>query len=457
MKSCAIFVGLLILSVPLWAQEQEEQERVPAAATPFAATDSTPGSDTDRMITPPPVTGQQYPILSGSQERSNYFRGGVAFMTAYTDNALGSVGGTPLSDISYSVAPFLSMDQTTSRTHLILAYAPGYSFYQRFDNLNRADQNASIRFAYRLSPNVTLSVSDTFQKTPDVFNQPTLETGSFVNTGPEIPNFSVIAPNADQLTNFANVGLTYQFALNDMIGGSGAFTNLHYPNPTQVPGLFDSSSQAGLAFWAHRISRKQYFGLTYQYQRLLAYPTIGLSETQTHAPLLFYSVFPAKQFTLSLFGGPQYSNTEQPSELALKQWTPVGGATLTWQGHLTAIAVSYAHIISGSAGLMSAARLDTASVSLSQQIIKNLSATVSGGYAQNDLLDNLNTAPGSFDGHSITGNASVQAQLGRQVTLQLGYTRLRQDYSGVPVLALTPNTNREFVSVSYHFDRALGR
>ena len=51
----------------------------------------------------------------------------------------------------------------------------------------------------------------------------------------------------------------------------------------------------------------------------------------------------------------------------------------------------------------------------------------------------------------------MQKQFGQHVNVQLGYTRLHQDYSGVAVLATTPNTNREFVSVSYQFSRPLGR
>ena len=38
----------------------------------------------------------------------------------------------------------------------------------------------------------------------------------------------------------------------------------------------------------------------------------------------------------------------------------------------------------------------------------------------------------------------------------MGYTRLHQDYSGVAVLATTPNTNREFVSISYQFSKTSG-
>ena len=85
----------------------------------------------------------------------------------------------------------------------------------------------------------------------------------------------MIAPLADQLHNCGNVGITYQFAVNEMIGAGGTFTNLHYPDQTQVPGLFDSESQGGSAFYAYRVSKMHYIGVTYQYQRLLSYPTAG--------------------------------------------------------------------------------------------------------------------------------------------------------------------------------------
>ena len=49
---------------------------------------STPNTE-DRMLTPPVVSAELYPVSPESQERSNYLRGGVAFTTAYSDNVLG--------------------------------------------------------------------------------------------------------------------------------------------------------------------------------------------------------------------------------------------------------------------------------------------------------------------------------------------------------------------------------
>jgi len=456
-----IWVGLFLMTTPLWSQVDNSP---PQPGQTVVAPDNTQDTHDDLMQAPPPVSGQTYPTAFASEERSNYLRGGVVFTSAYTDNAVGPVNGAPVSDISYSVAPTVALDETTPRLHSILTYAPGFTFYQRESSLNQADQNAAIDFHLRLSPHVTLSAKDTFQKTSSVFNQPDALATDAVSGGTQAANFSVIAPIADLLRNAGNVGLNYQFGLNSMLGASGTFSNLHYPNPAQVPGLYDSSSQGGSVFYSHRLSQMHYLGATYQYQRLVAYPTEGLSETQTHAVIFFYTLMPSSRFSVSFFGGPQYSNTVQPPAAPLqpqmpaaRAWTPAAGASVGWQGHLTSLALSYSHIISGGGGLIGAVHLDSATLSLRQQITKYLSGSLGGGYAQNDLIGGLLVAGESTNGHTFSGTASLQQQLGPRLNLQLGYSRIHQDYSDVAVLATTPNTNREFVSFSYQFSRPIGR
>src|SRR5206468_994871 len=157
-------------------------------------------------------------------------------------------------------------------------------------------------------------------------------------------------------------GLSYQYALNDMIGASGSFSNLHYANQSQVPGLSDTSSQGGLVFYSHRVSSGQYIGLSYGYQRLLANLVQGSNETQTHAALLFYTYSPtSSRFSFSLFGGPQYSDTleppflpQQPQTIRTRSWTPAAGASLGWQGRLNSLALSYTHAVSSGSGLVGA-------------------------------------------------------------------------------------------------------
>ena len=463
-----ILVGLCLsaVAVPLWSQGTAPTTQPTTSTTqpaPAYGTGVTENTDS-QMMPPPTVSGQSYPTVGTSQERSNYLRAGVTFMGAYSDGVLGSTGSIsrPIDDESYSILPTVALDETTTRLRLNLDYAPGFTFYQHTSSLNRADQNASIDFQYRLSPHVTVRARDGLQRSSSVFNQPSLGTAGSVTGVIQEPNQSVIAPYASQLTNSGNVGITYQFAANAMIGGSGNFTNLHYLNPEQAPGLFDSSSQGGAAFYAYRISKVHYIGATYQYQRLLSYPAPGTNVTQTHSALFLYTLYVSPRFSISVFGGPQYADIGRQFANgvslplpASQSWHPQAGGSLSWQGHLSSAAVSYSHMISGGGGLVGAVKTDTANAFLWQQLTRSLSGSVSGVYAQNDVLASALTAAGN--GHTWSGTASLLQQLGQNLNVGLGYTRLHYSYGGVAVFAAAPNTNREFISLSYQFSRPLGR
>jgi len=463
----SILVGGLgaAAAVPSLAQDgtSSPQPAATAPATSDAASEpqrTASDYERDRMLMPPLVSGQIYPSALKFAERSNYLRAGFFFTTAYTDNALGSFDGHPVSDVSYSLAPLISLDQTTPRMHSEVTYAPGFTFYQQTSARNEADHNVELNFEYRLSPHVTFSALDTLQRSSNVFNQPIGFSG--VSGGPQAPNFSVITPVAARLTNAANLGLGYQFALNGMVGVSGTFSNLHFPNPEQVPGLYDSDSQGGSAFYSTRLGGVHYVGAMYQYQRLMAYPTDGVSETQTQAFLMFYTVFPKPGLAISVFAGPQHADTLEPvsqSSTALpaeiKSWTPTAGGSVAWRQRTNAFAVSYAHTIAGGSGLVGAVHMDYASANFRRQLSRSLTASLNGSYVQNRVIGLA--IDGVNNGHSLSASASFEKQLTERIGLQVGYTRLHQDYSGVSVLASAPDTNREFISLSYDFLRPIGR
>src|SRR5271154_2284504 len=260
---------VLFATVPLWSQEDTSAAGATAASS----------ADDSRMLTPPPVSGASYPSEGTSQERSNYVRGGLTFNTAYTDNLLLGAASKPVSDVSYSIWPTIALDETTSRLHTLFTYSPGFTFYQNTSSRNDADQNFGADFQYRLSPHVTLSLRDSLRKSSNVFNQPDLLAATPVSGSAQAPVIAVIAPVADQLSNTGNAELTYQFSPNGMIGASGTFTNLHYLDSAQVPGLYDSNSSGGSAFYTYRLSKKNYIGATYQYNRFVAYPVVGQSVT----------------------------------------------------------------------------------------------------------------------------------------------------------------------------------
>jgi hypothetical protein len=470
----SIRLGLLLLAcLAAWCElmhaQQQEQENAPAAPAPAVsapALSASPDADTasadvsntagGAMLTPPPVSGQSYPLAPSSEDRANYLRGGVTFTTAYSDNVLASTSGTPVSDVSYSVWPTIALDETTTRLHTTLTYAPGFTVYQHTSAFNQADQNLSADARYRLSPHVTVSIRDSFQKTSNVFNSPAQGLDVSVTGSAAAPNVSIVAPLADQLNNTGNIGIAYQFAANSMVGASGTFSNLHFPNPSQVPGLFDSASRAGSAFYAQRVSARHYFGAAYQYQELLSYPGALTNQTQTHSVYGFYTFLPNPRLSFSLFGGPQYYNSGAqvvslgaPLLPAMTTWNGAGGTSVNWQLQRTSIAASYLHTINGGSGLISAVKLDSATASVRQQITRNIGGSLAGSYANNGTI-----TVASLGGHTISASAALQRMIGQHINAQAGYTRLHQTYD---FFSANPNTNREWVSISYQFARPLGR
>jgi hypothetical protein len=427
----------------------------PQAETNGTQADTNPG-DTTPLRTPPPVSGAAYSTDFASETQSNNLRAGLTFSTAYSNNVQG--GTNPVSDVSYSIWPTLALDATTTRMHWNLDYAPGFTFYQHTSSLNQGNQNLALNFRYRLSPHLTISLQDSFQKTNNPFNQPNPLLATSVSGSAASPNVAIITPVADYLNNAANAQLTYQVSADGMVGFSGTFTNLHYLNPGQTPGLYDSSSNGASFFYSRRLLAKYYVGASYQYQDVSAYQ-VGASvntQTQTQTIFLFCTAYLKPTLSLSLSGGPQHYNASQPPQPASQSWSPMLMASLSWQGQRTSLAASYTRIVTAGGGLGGAYDSNAANVSGRWQLSRTWSVGLAGSYSLYSTLTPFFLGSNS-GGHTVSGTISVQRPLGEHLTMQAGYTRLQQSYAEVPAVSAIPKSNREFFSISYQLTRPLKR
>jgi hypothetical protein len=444
-----IKTGIAVLLMAFCAIAQETAPTSESNTSSNAVTE-------DRMVTPPTVSGESYSTEFLSESRSNYLKGGLVFTTAYSDNVLGGTSGAPVGDESYSIFPTISLNKTTPRVQSNFIYSPGFTFYQHTSSRNQADQNVSLDLKYRLSPHVTLTIDDVFRRTSNVFNQPNQASNTQVSGTPQSPNVAIVTPIADQLTDSANVGLNYQFALNAMVGIGGSFNYLHYPNPEQVPGLYDSNSGGGSAFYTHRVSKKHYIGANYRYDRILAYPVNATSDVEIHTTYLFYTVYLRPTLSISVSGGPQHTNAVQSPLPTLSQWSPSGTASIGWQGQHSTLAGNYSHLVTAGGGLTGAYESHSVNVSARRQLLRTWSVGISGYYTINKTLD-----PNIFlvgqNGHSISGTVSARHPMGEHIGIEFGYSYLHQSYSNIAAVAGAPDTNRGWFSISYQFSRPLGR
>jgi hypothetical protein len=439
-------LGLVVLiAIPAWSQVTS------------STTETASNSDEDtRMQTPPPVSSEAYPTAVGSETRSNYLRAVIIFDTAYNDNVLGGGVTHPVSDVIYTIWPTIALDQTTPRQHLTLTYSPGFTFYQPTNELNNVNQSAVLAFQYRLSPHSAISVRNSFQRSSNILNQPDPLSGGSIAGSPQPTPAGVIAPFADQITNATNVDFSYQFSRNGMIGVGGVVTELDYPDPAAVPGLSNSSSRGGSAFFSHRLSGGQYIGATYQYLSSQANPVNAQSETQTHTIFPFYTIYLKRTVSLSLAGGPQLAEATQSSSPSYRSWTSAAMASIGWQRSHTNFAISYLRTTTGGGGLSGAFSSNSANASARWQLTRTWTIGSVASYTNNKNVTPFFsiTSPG---GHSISGTASIKHSISDHLRAELGYTRLHQSYNGIAAISSAPNSNREFFSLSYQFTRPLGR
>jgi hypothetical protein len=441
--------------VPAFGQDTGGQTET---VVPGSTSDSSNSSGT-KMITNPPLGSLEEPepmAFTGETERKNYVSGGIEFLSAY-DSSIGTTSaGHSVSDNSYSVRPFLSWRHSTPRVHWNLAYAPGFTFYQHNSSLNQSDQSVNLGSEFGLSPHVTLTLEDRFVKTSYGFNYlltQSDQSGSsppVVSPGGTVP---VISPASDQISNMGTVQIAYQFARNSMIGLTGSFSELRYLNLEQVSGLFNSNSEGAQAFYTHRIGRKHYIGATYEFQTLLTTPND--SHTETHTLTMVYTFYPKPRTSLSVFAGPQYSDTHGGGLPAAKNVYSSYGLSVGWQAAHTSFALTAKQAITAGIGLESAVRAQTAAGSIRHQLTKLWSGQLTAAYANNNVL-----APSpqfNNSGHTLAGTLSLNRQIGEHLGLGISYARIHQSYVNVPALSATPSRNRVWLSLSYQFMRPIGR
>jgi len=412
--------------------------------------------DEYRMPIPPMVSGQAFPTSTLAETRSNYMNAGFSFQTGYYDNLLPGLGAAPISDIGYSITPTVQVDQLTSRLHETLDFRPGFTLYQQTSARNEVDLSASYDLQYRLSPHMTLSGQNGFQKLSNVLNQPGSALGSPVSGAPPSSPADVLVPFANRISNAANVEYTYQFSRDAMVGGGGTMALSNYLDQTQSAGLYNSNSRGGSAFYTRRLGGSQYVGTTYQYMRILGNPSGGQLEIQLNTLFAFYNAFIARRLSLSLAAGPQHYGLAFSPVPPSGSWTPAVTGSVGWQAERTSFAASYSRSISGGGGLLGAFSTNSASASARWQWARTWSVDAGAGYTifKNVSPETLSSGQG---GHSVSGTLSVGHPFKERFRAEAGYQRLHQTYNSIAAISGDPDSDRAFISISYQLTRPLGR
>ena len=434
---------LFLLSGQAWCQSDTYQQS------------SSGASEDTQLRVPPPVSGQAYSTSFEGETESNYLRLGLSLTTAYSNDVNG--GTPPVPSMSYSIWPTVALDKVTYRLKLLLNYSPGFTFYQNASSLNQGNHNLGLNLQYRLSPNISATLRESFYKTSNIFDQANPLNTTSVSGGAPISGTPIIVPSAGQSSNTTTAQVTYQMSEKGMIGGSGTFSTFGYSSSPQTVGLFNSQSEQGSFFYSTEIHNRYSLGASYQYQDTLSFSSSAPgTQTQTQAIFAFLTVYVKPNLSLSFSAGPQHYNSVQPGLPVASSWQPMTMFSVSWRGERTTISGSYARTVSGGGGLNGTFHSNNASLSLGWRATRNWTANISGSYQNNRTLTPYFVAatPG---GHSLSGTVSMQRTVGEHTSLQLGYSLAHQTYSDIAVISSTPNISRAFVTLHFILDRPLQR
>jgi hypothetical protein len=394
-------------------------------------------------------------------ERSNYLRAGLNIGAAYDDNPLLLSSGAA-SNTSESIFPNVRIEASSSRMRWTLGYAGGLTVNQKFTSQNEGSHSLIFDSQYRLSPHVNLRIAENFSLTTGFFDA---GNGTDVVTGSGVPNASLITPLSTQRTSTTTVEANYHFALNDLVGASGSFNDLHFTNVPAGTLLTNSQTASGSAFWLHKLSRLDWGGLTYRFDRITFNPSGG--ETRVHSFYAINTLNLSSRVTLTGFVGPQYSDNEGLAPGAevptqSKNRSFAGGAEGAWRNQLTGVAAGYSCSTSDGGGILGAVRSQNVHGTFRREFVRGWAVALTGVHGTNRSL----TVPSTASANSInltTGGISLDHNVAKSLGLHVGYTHDFQKQFGLSATGQTgaaptldTHRNRVFVTLSYQWAKPLG-
>jgi hypothetical protein len=400
---------------------------------------------------------------AGTPSPHNVLLIGFSTGSDYDDNVFGN-NQQRVGDVEFFITPNFSLRREGNRLSLGLSYQPHFQIYHNEPELNALYQTLAIDAGYRVSSRFSLRARTNVSYTNGIF-QPSQNEEFLPSLGsPTSLNQTVYTPTERQLGLNSRVDANYQASLRDSFGLYVAESTLQFGQQASIAGNLQNTQEtdAGLLY-QHRLSLHTTLGANYLFQDISFGP-----DSRSLVNGFFFSY--AQQFsptvTMSIFGGPQHSHTNEIVPVAfgpltlqvpvvLAGWNWAMGGTLTKRVERTAFSLTAQHQVSNGGGLLGAVISTSVAVSVRRQLPGRWDAVWSGGYANNSSLGSGAPA-GSYS--SGTAGFGLQRPLSERVSLRLGYDYLSQKPSGQASSFGDFNRNLFSIQFSYRFRQiALGK
>lgn len=405
------------------------------------------------------ASGQLPPAVPGTDvEVANVVEGSIQVGTNYDDNAV--LGASPRQwDIGYNISPSITFRETLPRFDWSLRYGPGFTKSQNLTYRSQVTQNFGGQFTWRTSKHSELSVQQTYIRGTNPFDQ------SYTQPGPTLgTNNTIYVPGLRRTTILSNGEFSDQLSEHTIVGFGGSFHHEGYdstPQSGQTRSLVQSQSATGNAYISHQLSARNQLGFQYVAQ-VLRFP-VANARTTTHSFLVSEQLNFSPRSVLSVYAGPEYSQTFNQVVLNLgfiiitipvnaNQWSASGGVIYNWTGQRVAVALHYSRGISDGGGLVGAVSLNTGTATATWKLTERWILTTSIGGGDDQLLA---VKTGQNEMLTYSANAALSRRLSRNLTMNVNYER----HNATGSLGNLPIGNHDLVygSITYSFMKPLGR
>ncbi len=492
-----MMVAFLTLALASLLAAQTSPASPPATETPAGATgadqntgagaaqqsngEATPAQEQTAAPTEQEVEDRAYVPLSlnmagggleytGEAAAKSLLTAGVNANVGYDTNILSTAAPTT-GGFTWAAMPKLGVQVARPRLKWKLNWVGGYLFNQKYSAYNSSSNKADFDFGYRLSPHVTLSLSDSYSRAPQLVNDFLGNPAGPGSGAIQQPNQTVIQDSL--VVNQENTGtaqLSYQYSASDMVGASATSNiSLFGRPPAGSPNVyFNTHGIEGEAFYNHRFTPRNWGGITYSFDHLTFSP--GAEVANTHSLLLLYTFYLRRTVQLAVFAGPEYSSLDttivqmvvQPPMVSLtampssqRGWAATGGGTLAWQGERGSFEVSASRKVNSGGGLLGTVELITASGGARRKVARFSDVEINASYGDSRPLDKAASDFTKVD--SVSAGISWVQHLTRGLELTFAFDREYQTQDRQSAPAIVISHSRGWASLGYQFGKALGR
>lgn len=427
------------------------------------------GGALDAQAQAPPPTEEPAPKqpqddlrYATEQPANRGFAVEVHTTSSWDDNILGN-NAHRASDYVFQEGGILDFWEKQPGWSIDLKYRPNALLYRTYNGLNQLDHRLDFANDFHLASHVIFRLKDSLDLTTGVFEPQANQDLALPVGGPTNLNSTVLAPLARQFANEASGEAEYEVSRRGTIrisGGHGfrRFTNVGTVSTNVAAHLFSTQSDVGSLSYDYRLTRHFTGGLIYEFENYRFGQALH-DKTESGFLRVLWEMRP--HITLSLFGGPQYSDSNglfstpstnplQPgsvlTSLRSRAWGPAGGGSITLRSNQTVFRLTAQQQVSDGGGLLAAVTSSFEAAEIRRRLALNWDVALTMSNARAVALEGP-LGKGTLD--SQAAGLTLEHPFSRTLNLHLEYDYLRQRANSLVPFPINLDRNRFTLGLLY--------